>query len=289
LQRFWALAVAVGVSPLFRVLAVSVLLAAGFGVAGAMTATLLAAVVGVAAPAWALRRHLARPSLVEAGDGDGSALREFGPVILGLLAITSLTTVDVVIAKAVLDGEEAGIYASASLIGRVILYLPAAIVTVLLPKVSSRVALGQDARAILAGSIAVTVGFCLLATLVYSFASSLVALVAFGSGFEDVADLLPLFAISMTGFALLNVMLAYHLGRGSSSMSLLLAIGAVVQVIGFAAFHDSSQELLAVGIVTAAALLVAHETLIDRTLVRSARMVARIWHSRRLQGFRGAG
>ena len=134
-----------------------------------------------------------------------------------------------------------------------------------------------------------TVGFCLLATLVYTFASSLVALVAFGSGFEDVAELLPLFAISMTGFALLNVMLAYHLGRGSSSMSVLLAVGAVLQVAGFAVLHGSSNELLAVGIATAALLLLAHEVLIEPTLVHSARVVAQMWRSRRLQGSREAG
>jgi O-antigen/teichoic acid export membrane protein len=286
LQRFRALAVAVGLSPFFRVVAVAILLAAGFGVSGAMTATLFAAVVGVVIPAWALRQWLARPAAPEIDRMEGSALREFAPVVLGLLAITSLTTVDVVVAKAVLDDDEAGIYASASLVGRVILYLPAAIVTVLLPKVSSRVALGQDARNILAGSIAVTVGFCLLATFIYTFASSLVALVAFGSGFEDVADLLPLFAISMTGFALLNVMLAYHLGRGSSSMSVLLAIGAVLQVIGFAAFHGSPGELLAVGIGAAATLVIAHEVLIEPTLVHSARVVVQTWRSRRSRSFR---
>jgi hypothetical protein len=148
-------------------------------------------------------------------------------------------------------------------------------VTVLLPKVSSRVAVGEDPRAIVAGSIAVTVAFCVLATAVYTFGSSVVALVAFGSGFEDVADLLPLFAISMTGFALLNVMLAYHLGRGSSSMSYLLAAGAVAQVIAFAVFHESSNQLLAVAICVAAVLVVLHETLIEPTIVHSARVLAR--------------
>lgn len=281
LQRFWVLAVAMGLSPLFRVVAVAVLLGAGFGVSGAMAATLVAAVLGIVAPAWALRQWLARSTVADADQSRGSTTREFAPVVLGLLAITSLTTVDVVIAKAVLDSDEAGIYASASLAGRVILYLPAAIVTVLLPKVSSRVAVGQDPRTIVAGSVAVTIVFCLLATLVYSFGSSLVALIAFGSGFEDVAGLLPLFAISMTGFALLNVMLAYHLGRGSSSMSFLLAAGAVVQVIAFAVFHGSGEQLLGVGIGVAVALVVAHEVLIEPTLVRTARVIAGVRRSRR--------
>jgi O-antigen/teichoic acid export membrane protein len=276
LQQFRALAVAMGISPVFRVIAVAVLLAAGFGVAGAMAATLLAGLVGIAAPAWALRRWLASSRVVEEVAERLWAVREFVPVVLGLLAITSLTTVDVVVAKAAFESDEAGIYASASLVGRVILYLPAAIVTVLLPKVSSRVAVGEDPRAIVAGSVAVTLGFCVLATLVYTFGSSVVALVAFGAGFEDVADLLPLFAVAMTGFALLNVMLAYHLGRGSSSMSNLLAGGAVAQVIAFAVLHGSPYQLLAVSICIAAALLVLHELMIEPTLARAIGVVARM-------------
>ena len=55
------------------------------------------------------------------------------PVIAGMLAITLLTTDDLVAAKVSFSPHEAGLYGSASLIGRVILYLPVAIVTVLLP------------------------------------------------------------------------------------------------------------------------------------------------------------
>lgn len=277
LQRFWALAVAMGLAPIFRIVAVVILLASGLGVSGAMAATLLASVLAIAAPTWALRRWLGKSAAAAAAAvAHGSTAREFAPVVLGLLAITSLTTVDVVVAKAVLDKDVAGIYASASLVGRVILYLPAAIVIVLLPKVSSRVAAGQDARTILAGSIAVTIAFCLVATLVYTLGASVVTVVAFGSGFEDVAGLLPLFAFAMTGFALLNVLLAYHLGRGSSSMSFLLAGGALVQIAAFAAFHGSARQLLAVSICIAVALLAAHELLIEPSLVHAGRVLARI-------------
>ena len=277
LQRFVALAVAMGLAPVFRIVAVAVLLVAGLGVAGAMAATLFATVLGIAAPAWALRRWLRRPEVSPPAiaSARGTSAREFLPVVLGLLAITSLTTVDVVVAKAVLDPDAAGIYASASLVGRVILYLSAAIVTVLLPKVSSRVAAGLDARSILAGSVAVTLAFCLLATVVYTLASSLVTRVAFGSGFEGVAELLPLFAFAMTGFALLNVLLAYHLGHGSSSMSFLLTGGAVVQLVAFAIFHSSPEQLLTVSICIAVVLVAAHEVFIEATLAHAGQAVLR--------------
>lgn len=282
LQRFWALALSMALSPLFRIVLIASLLAAGFGVAGAMAATLVAALLGIAVPAWALKSWLARRSgSAEAHRRPTSNAREFAPVVLGLLAITSLTTTDVIFAKAVLDDDVAGIYASASLVGRVILYVPAAVITVLLPKVSSRVASGRDSSTILAGSIVITAAFCAVATLGYTLGPSLVTLIAFGSGFEDVTGLLPLFAVSMSGFALLNVLLAYHLGHGSARMPLLLAGGALAQLLGFTLFNESPRQLLAVSTCVGVGLLIAHELYIERTFVGTVRVLARLARQRR--------
>jgi O-antigen/teichoic acid export membrane protein len=274
LQRFWTLAISMGVPPLLRVLFVVALLGAGFGVPGALAATFLAALIGVFVPAWALRRSVLRRLPAAVPDAHPSPLaRNLGPVILGLLAITSLTTIDVVVAKAALGSHAAGIYASASLVGRLILYLPAAIVTVLLPKVSSRIAAGEDAATIVAASIAATLVFCLCAIAVYSTVPSLLATVAFGSGFDGVASLLPLFAIAMTMFAVLNVLLAYHLGKGSNRMSYLLAAGGVVQLIAFLFVHGSGHAIVIVDVVVAAVLLAIHELAFEPTLPRSARLI----------------
>jgi O-antigen/teichoic acid export membrane protein len=273
LQRFWTLAVSMSLPPVFRIGFVAVFVAAGLGVTGAVGATLLAAAAGVVVPAWALRTFLTRSEPGVTPPATRSLISGLGPVIVGLLAITSLTTIDVVVAKVALDDHAAGIYASASLIGRLILYLPAAIVMVLIPKVSSRLAAGQDPGAIVAGSVGVTIAFCAVAIVVYTTASSLVTTLAFGSGFEDVASLLPLFSVAMTGYAILNVLLAYHLGKSSSSMSWLLGLGAIAQVAAFLFIHGSSRQILAVSIVVAAVLLVAHEVLIERTLGQGLRLL----------------
>ena len=143
--------------------------------------------------------------------------------MIGLLAITSLTTADVIVAKAVFDDHDAGIYGSASLVGRVILYLPAAIVTVLLPKVSARATRGETSGDILAASVGVTVGASALLTLAYAVLPGTVVQLAFGSAYDDAGSLLFLFGIAMSGYALLNVLLIYHLARNATAMSWLPA------------------------------------------------------------------
>ena len=100
--------------------------------------------------------------------------------------------------------------------------------------------------------------FCGGATLVYAVLPELVLAIAFGSKFEDASSFLWMFAVAMTGFAFVNVLLAYHLAMGDSRFSWILLGGAIAQVALFGLFHGSPEELLTVNIAVAGALLAFH-------------------------------
>jgi O-antigen/teichoic acid export membrane protein len=271
LQRFWLFTITIGATPAFRVVLVAVLLAAGLGVSGVMAATTISAVVGLLIPLVALRHWLRREPASSFAVPRGEVTAYLVPVVLGVLAITSLSTIDVLFAKSVFSSTTAGVYGGASLVGRVILYLPAAIVFVLLPKVSARVAAGRDATDVLAKSLLVTAGFCLAAIAVYAAVPDLLLWIAFGSSYEDAAPYLWLFAVAMSGYAILNVLLAYHLGRGEKRFSWFLVGGALAQILLFALFHGSPRQLLVVDILVAGALLLAHELFVDGVFRRVLR------------------
>lgn len=272
LQRFVLFAVSIGIGPAIRPLLAVILLAAGFGVAGAMSATLVAAIAALALPIVVLRGWLTRSTHSQSPVPAREVAAYLVPAMVGVLSITSLTTIDVIVAKAALSDHDAGLYGSASLIGRVILYLPAAIVLVLLPKVAAREAAGRGSRDVLVKSLLVTIGFCAVATVTYAVAPKLLVFLAFGSSFEEAAGLLWMFALAMSGFAILNVLLAYHLGRGANRLSFLLLFGAIAQLLLFAVFHGSPEQLLAIDIALAFALLLAHEVFVMRVIgARAAR------------------
>jgi O-antigen/teichoic acid export membrane protein len=221
-----------------------------------MAATLLATFVAVAIPFAVLRRSLTplgawRPRLAR---GDALALL---PVVGGMLAITCLTTDDLVAAKVTFSPHEAGLYGSASLIGRVILYLPIAIVTVLLPYVAARTSAGRATAGLLWRSLLATGTFCLVFTAIYASLPKLIVRIAVGSKYEGASSLLWMFGIAMTLYSLLNVVLVYRLGRGETRTSWLLLAGVGLQAVLFAAFHSTPHELLAADIATAVILLVA--------------------------------
>jgi O-antigen/teichoic acid export membrane protein len=213
LERFTLISAMVAAAPTLRVALALAGFALGMGVLGAMTATLVSNVVALVIPLWLLRTWT-RPAVAPAvriprREAIGSLL----PVLVGLLAITALTTVDVVVAKRTLSDHETGIYSSASLVGRVILYLPSAIVTVLLPRVAARAADSRASLDLLGRSLAVTLGFCAAATAIYALIPTLIIRIAFGADYLDAEPLLWRFGVAMTGFAILNVLFVYHLGR----------------------------------------------------------------------------
>lgn len=275
LERFVLISLMVAAAPALRLVLGIASFGMGFGVGGAMAATLVSNLVAFFVPLFLLRRSFRGAPRPDAGIRRGEAAASLIPVLVGLLAITALTTIDVVVAKRALTDHAAGVYGSASLVGRVILYLPSAIITVLLPRVAARTADNRGAFDLLGRSLAVTAAFCILLTVIYAAASHLIVRIAFGSDYAQAAGLLWRFGVAMTGFSLLNVLFVYHLGKRNHQMSWILAAGAVAQIVAFAFVHSSGKELVLVDIVVAAALMVAHELATRFTIVRALATVIR--------------
>ncbi len=75
-------------------------------------------------------------------------------------------------------------------------------------------------------------------------APNLILRLAYGEDFVPATDLLWKFGLAMTLFAVVNVVFVYDIGRSRAGTAVLMAVAAVVQVAGFAAFHDSATELV---------------------------------------------
>jgi O-antigen/teichoic acid export membrane protein len=272
-QRFRVVAFALAAPSAARVVMVAITLSAGFGAGAAMGVTLCSGLLAVLIPFYALPEIFAKSLRKWQPRLTRRDLRELLPVVGGLLAITALSTDDLIVAKAVFESTEAGVYGSGSLMGRAVLYLPAAVAVVLLPKVSRRVAARQDPSGIVGKSVLVTGVFCLGVTLFYAVFGDLIVRILFGSQYEAAGGLLWMFGLAMTGYAVLNVLLTYHIGLGATRMSWLLLVGAAAQIGLFALVHDTPQMLLWASILTAALLTVAHELLVEPTLTRLLRRV----------------
>jgi O-antigen/teichoic acid export membrane protein len=164
------------------------------------------------------------------------------------------------------------VYAAAALVGKAVLFLPAAVVTVLLPKAAVREAAGAPSQGILFASAAVTLAVTLSATAVLALVPESTLVSAFGGDFRDSTELLGWFGLTMTALALVNVYLSVYFAQRDARFPLLVLSAAVLQVIGVSAFHGEPLSIVFVTLVCATAVLIVHELFFPHALVRAWRL-----------------
>jgi O-antigen/teichoic acid export membrane protein len=232
------------------------LILAGLGVAGALSAATIAAIVAAGIALWALRDilrgHGRAPVALELGS--------FKAVIFGLFAFTVLTNADVLAANAFLAESEAGTYSSASLVGKLAALLPAGVLTpVLLPRATARIERGEDASRIVTLALLATAAFGIVLTAVLLAVPESFVTWAFGEQFADARDLLGPCAAVMTLYGLINVNLTFAVALRDSTLIRLLGLAVFGQLVLFGLLHDGPYQLLAATALAALIVIVPHE------------------------------
>ena len=268
-QRFTALGVTYGAGGISRLLFVVPALLLGFGAVGALAVNLLAGLLSIVIAGWALRDLW--PSRAEGAVLPQHDTRQMVTMLVGSLAFASLTNSDILLAKYFFDDAQAGVYAAAALVGKAVLFLPAAVVTVLLPKAAERVAAGRTSRNILLASAGVTVVLTLTATGLLALVPESLLVWAFGGEFRDATSLLGWFGLAMTAAALVNVYLSVYFAERDAKFPLLVLGGAIAQVVAISLWHTEPRSIVIATLGCCSAILVLHELLFPHSLVRAWR------------------
>ena len=233
------------------------LVAAGWGVPGAVVASTISqgvalalalALLSVPREVWSR----ARPSL--------SILRGgFAPALFGFGAFWLLVETDLVLARHFLGERDAGLFSAAGLLARALLFLPAAICWVALPRFAETGGRGEAARRWLRGAIGVTVVLSAAALVALVLLREWVVELAFGSRFLPAADLLPALGIAMALFSVTNLLVYFHVAAESRAWQLLL-FGVVAEIALVSVFHASPEQIafVVVGVAALVTLLQYH-------------------------------
>ena len=272
--RFRALAVTYAVGGMSRPILVVPALLLGFGAAGAIAANTIGGLVAIVIAGWALRDLWSGETEASAPPRD---TRQMTVMLVGSLAFASLTNTDILLAKYFLDDDAAGVYAAAALVGKAVLFLPAAVVTVLLPKAASRAAVGATSQGILFASAVVTLAVTLGATVLLALVPESLLVQAFGGDFRESTALLGWFGLTMTGAALVNVYLSVYFAERDMRFPLLVLAAAAAQVVGISVVNGDARSIVFVTLVSVTTVLVLHELFFPHAL-------ARAWRARRRRG-----
>ena len=182
----------------------------------AMLGVFLGAIIPVVLGVYALRRKRATGRVSE-HHSTRPIVREMLGNAQTLLAFLCLINTDVIVARNVLDGHDAGLYAGGLILTKAMLFLPQFVVVVAFPAMSTaherRQALIRGLTLILALGAAGVLACALLPQLALVFIG--------GSEYAEVQDLLWLFAVLGTVLSLLQLLIYSVLARqGTKSVYL---------------------------------------------------------------------
>jgi O-antigen/teichoic acid export membrane protein len=187
-----------------------------------------------------------------------------------LMLIAAITNMDLIAARVFLDNDAAGHFAAVGVAARGMLLLPLVATTVLFPRVAVLRDLAAERNHLLGGLAAVAALGIVPLAIFFAIPETVIE-IAFGSEYVDGQDWLGPLAAAMLVMALVEVYMFHFLALGRVRYAAVLAAGQVLQLVLFAAMHDTAEQLIAVQGITAVFLLVLSEAFDrrDRWLGRS--------------------
>jgi O-antigen/teichoic acid export membrane protein len=234
----------------------------GLGTAGALGAQIIAGVGTFVIALIPIGSILRRPVSIDRS-GHGLALRDIlaygGLILVGTTCFAALTNMDVMIVKHYFAPTEAGQYAAASVLAKIILFFPGAIATVLFPKAAERHALQQDPSKMARQAAAAVIGLCGGLAGIYFIIPEFLIRLLYGPGYEPTIPLVGFLGVAMALFALVNLQMTYYFSIHKTRYIPLLAGSTMIQTVAMLLFHDSLIDVIIIQVINSGLLLVIGE------------------------------
>jgi O-antigen/teichoic acid export membrane protein len=219
----------------------------GGGSGGAIAGQALGVGVVLVATAWLLR-----DDLIGRGTGAATSGVRRRPDVrtisasLAFIAFAFISNFDILLAKLFMESEEVGQYAALSTIGKVVLFLPAAIAVVMVPNAArARHSRRETARVLRVAAVLVALTTA-IAAVPAALAPELVVSTMFGDAYKAATDgVLPI-VIAGAGMALLYLLVVYTVAIEDRRWTMLIAAGILLQIVGIAVFHSSPAQVATV-------------------------------------------
>lgn len=252
-HAFRALAINFMIEGVARVALVFALIGIGWGVEGAVLASVLAVVLAyfTALPSPGITKFRIRAI--------ANSFREGLQAIVYFAGQTIINNFDIVLVKHFFSSEEAGLYAAAALVGRLANMCAWSVVNTMFP-VSASKSSERESRSVLVVSLALVC--CILFVLIGGLylLPSFVWRTIFGAQFEHwststISSLLILRAVTAGVFAISSVIITHEMSRKVANTSWVQLTFSGIFIAGICAFHGSLRQVILIQLVLMLALL----------------------------------
>ena len=240
-----------------------ILITLGYNISGALGALLVSGLIGLFILVIPLKKFIDFTSVKEEINYKEIFFYLF-PVAVTNLCFALLTTFDMILVKYFFASFDSGVYSLGQMVGKIFLFLPAAVSIVMFPKTSGLKAKNMETVSTLRRSLFYVSGLCALALLVYNFFPGFILSVLTGKKNPDAIFLGRLFGVSMSLFALLFTLLSYFLSIQDFRFMKYLVASTLLQVLGINFFHPTLVAVQLILCVNAALLFLIALMLISK-------------------------
>jgi O-antigen/teichoic acid export membrane protein len=180
------------------------------------------------------------------------SLAAFGiPSAVVVFCLTAFTSLDVILVKHLFNGQQAGLYAGLSLIGKVIFYVAAPITTVMYPLITNRFNKKEKYNSILFLSFIVVCAISILVTVFYFlFPEFTVLFFLKKREYLQISGYLGYFGIFMTLFSVVFLLSYYFLSIKKTGIFWVLLGGVIFQGLAIYTFHNNFMDIIGVNMLT---------------------------------------
>lgn len=179
-----------------------------------------------------------------------------GPASLALLSLASLISADIILIKHFYSAKDAGIYSGLSLLGRIIYFFSAPIVTVMFPLIVQRHTKNEKYVHLFKISVAlIFISSMLLTLFYYLFPEFNIRILLKREEYLVIKPTLWYFGLYMSLYSVLSVFVNFFLSTKRTKVFIPCVVAAFSQWILIWFFHDSFTQIITISIAVVSLLL----------------------------------
>jgi len=177
----------------------------------------------------------------------------FLPVSIALISYTLFINSDIILVKHFFSQSDAGIYSIAQTVGKIILFLPGAIILVFFPVAVHHKTQNKNAVPMTKKSLLFVSALCVTVSLLTFVFPKIALRVIAGKVLNECVPLVRLIIFPMSLFALNYIFIFYNLSVRNTKYIFLFLCLSIIQILAIFVFHQTLLEI--VGILTVSSLL----------------------------------
>lgn len=233
----------------------------GFGLYGAVGAVLSSVIFALLVSFFSTADQVQGPKTSGAKAGSDKeklkardVLLFVAPTMATMACLAIPTNVDVIMVKHFFSSEQTGLFTAISIFGRLVLFIPVGITTVLFPMIVKRHVDRIDPRPLLSKGLLFTGALTgAVALLLYLVPGAFLSFF-YGDKYLDAQDLLRYYGLMVFFFSLTQVLVFYHLARSNFGFLTAFCNFMVLEVVAISVIHASMDQMVMVLLVMNAVL-----------------------------------